>query len=323
MYVALRPTCSDVEMTRKDLLSMRHLWPFHRTQRQESLNREPIPSSLSLTFHDEEGRRHRTDAPYLLPKDDQELQRLDYQHYIFRHILQGNTFAPVDARLKKGGNVLDVGCGTGRWGCEIASLYQQTRVIGLDLEDIAHSAALPRNVQFQRGNVLTGLPFAAQQFLYVHQRLLIAGIPLAQWPFVIRDLQRVTALGGWVELVEMGTQFHQTGAATQQFLTWFAAISQTRGIDASNAAQIGTFLHEAGFSQVKAKTDVIPVGKWGGRIGNLLAQDILAGWPSMRPLAHTLLGVPPAQFDAVIGQLETEWNTLQTTYEVYFACGQR
>jgi ubiquinone/menaquinone biosynthesis C-methylase UbiE len=302
---------------------MWYLWPFHRARRRKPLIKEPMSASLPLTFHDEEGRRHRTDAPYLLPKDDQEIRRLDYQHYIFRHILQGNTFAPVDDRLKKGGNVLDVGCGTGRWGCEIASLYQQTRVIGLDLEDIARTTSLPRNVQFQRGNVLTGLPFTAQQFTYVHQRLLIAGIPLAQWPFVIKELQRVTTLGGWVELVEMGTQFHQTGAATQQFLAWFAAISKTRGIDASNAARIGTFLHEAGFSQVKAKTDVIPVGKWGGHIGNLLAQDILAGWPSMRPLAHTLLGVPPAQFDAVIGQLETEWNTLQTTYEVYFACGQR
>ena len=127
---------------------------------------------------------------------------------------------------------------------------------------------------------------------------------------------------GWAELVEMGTRFHHAGVATQQFLAWFAAISQTRGIDASKVAQIGAFLHEAGFSHVKAKTDVIPVGMWGGRIGNLLAQDILAGWPSMRPLAHTLLGVSPEQFDAVIGQLETEWNTLQTTYEVYFAYGQ-
>jgi SAM-dependent methyltransferase len=171
---------------------MWHLWPFHSGQRRGVLPWEPKLPPFPLTVHDEEGRRHRTDVPYLLPKDDQEIRRIDYQHYIFRHILQGNTFAPVDARLKKGGNVLDVGCGTGRWGCEIASLYQQTRVIGLDLEDIAHTTSLPRNVQFQRGNVLTGLPFAAQQFTYVHQRLLIAGIPLAQWPFVIRELSSVS-----------------------------------------------------------------------------------------------------------------------------------
>jgi hypothetical protein len=212
--------------------------------------------------------------------------------------------------------------GTGRWGHEIASTYPRTSVIGFDLEDVPRTHSTPLNAYFQQGNVLDGLPFATQQFSYVHQRLLVAGIPVAQWPFVLGELRRVTQRSGWTELVEMGTRFHHAGAATQQFLAWFMAISQTRGIDASQVVQIGTFLHEAGFSQVKAKTDVIPVGMWGGRIGNLLAQDILAGWPSMRPLAHTLLGISPDQFDAVIGQLETEWNTLQTTYEVYFACGQ-
>jgi SAM-dependent methyltransferase len=301
---------------------MWHLWPFHHIRHRESLTWKPKPSSVPLTFHDEEGRRHRTDAPYLLPKDDQELRRLDYQHYIFRQILQGNTFAPVDVLLQKGGQVLDVGCGSGRWGHEIASTYPKTAVIGFDLEDVPRTHSTPLNVRFQQGNVLAGLPFATQQFSYVHQRLLVAGIPVAQWPFVLSELRRVTQRTGWVELVEMGTRFHRAGTATQQFLAWFAAISQTRGIDASQVVQLGAFLHEVGFSHVKAKTDVIPVGKWGGRIGNLLAQDILAGWPSMRPLAHTLLGIVPEQFDAVIGQLETEWNTFQTTYEVYFACGQ-
>jgi SAM-dependent methyltransferase len=301
---------------------MWHLWPFRLARRRERLTWEPTPSPVALTFDDEEGRRHRADAPYLLPKDDKEIRRLDYQHYIFRQILQGNTFAPIDVVLQNGGHVLDVGCGTGRWGHEIATTYPRTSVIGLDLEDVSRTTSTPLNAHFQQGNVLDGLPFAAQQFAYVHQRLLVAGIPVAQWPFVMRELQRVTQRGGWVELVEMGTRFHHAGPATRQFLEWFAAISQTRGIDASNAVQIGAFLHDASFLNVKTKTDVIPVGSWGGRIGNLLAQDILAGWPSMRPLAHTLLGVPPDQFDAVIKQLEREWNTFQMTYEVYFACGQ-
>ncbi len=42
----------------------------------------------------------------------------------------------------------------------------------------------------------------------------------------------------------------------------------------------------------------------------------------MKPLAQSLLGVPATQFDAVIEHLEQEWNTFQTTYDVYFACGQ-
>jgi SAM-dependent methyltransferase len=271
---------------------------------------------------DEDGRRHRADAPYLLPKDEQEIQRIEYQHFVFRSILKRNTFAPVDALLKEGGNVLDVGCGTGRWGSEIASTYQQTQVIGFDLEDVPRTASMPLNYHFQRGNLLDGLPFAAQQFQYVHQRVLVAGIPLEKWPFVVEELRRVTSPGGWVELVEMGTTFHQAGPATKQFLAWWAAISGTRGIDASKVAGIGTLLQHAGFSSIQTKTATIPVGSWGGRIGNLLGQDILAGWPNIRPLAHRLLNIPPDTFNEVIERLENEWNTSQTQYDVYFACGR-
>ena len=251
----------------------------------------------------------------------QEIKRLDYQHYLFRHLLQGNTFAPVEALLKRGGKVLDVGSGTGRWSCEIASTYPRTQVMGFDLENVPRTPSMPLNYQFYQGNVLTGLPFAAQQFQYVHQRLLVAGIPFQEWPFVVGELRRVTSLGGWVESVEMGTTFHNAGPATKQFLEWWAAISKTRGIDASKVAEIGNLLRRSGFFDVTIKTEVIPVGSWGGRIGNLLAQDILAGWPSMKSSAHSLLNVSSEVFDEVIACLETEWNTSQTQYEVYFACG--
>jgi SAM-dependent methyltransferase len=296
------------------------MWLFRGRQRSvavASWERTPPPVSL-----DEDGRRHRTDVPYLLPKDEQEIQRLDYQHFVFRHLLQGNIFAPVDPLLRKGGNVLDVGCGTGRWGQEIATSYPKTQVIGFDLENVPRTASTPLNYQFHRGNLLSGFPFPAHTFHYVHQRALVVGIPLERWPFVVGELRRVTQAGRWVELVEMGTTFHHAGPATTQFLQWWAAISQTRGIDASHVSQMGDLLERSGFSAVKAKTERIPVGMWGGRIGNLLAQDILAGWPTMRPYAHTLLQVAPERFQEVIGRLETEWNALQTCYEVYFACGQ-
>ncbi|HYU75449.1 MAG TPA: class I SAM-dependent methyltransferase, partial [Ktedonobacteraceae bacterium] len=164
--------------------------------------------------------------------------------------------------------------------------------------------------------------FAAQQFHYVHQRFLVAAIPLDKWPWVIGELRRVTCPGGWTELVEGGNTFHHAGPATRQFLAWWGAISASKDIDASKMSQIDQFLKQGGFSHVRAKTETIPVGAWGGRLGNLLAQDILAGWPTMRPLAHSLLQVPPEQFDAVIGHLATEWDVYRTSYEVYFACGQ-
>jgi ubiquinone/menaquinone biosynthesis C-methylase UbiE len=293
-----------------------------RKKRIPSVTWERTPS-VQQVYYDEDGRRHRGDAPYLLPKDDKEIQRLNYQHFILRQVLKGNTFAPVDHLLTRGGNILDVGCGTGRWGNEMAATYPRTQVIGFDLEDTPRTLSTPLNYQFQRGNLLNGLPFAAQQFQYVHQRLLVAAIPLDKWPWVIGELRRVTHPEGWLELVEMGNTFHQAGPATKQFLAWWIKICTSQGIDASKMSQLDSLLTQSGFSHVQTKTITIPVGNWGGRIGNLLAQNLLAGWPTIRPLAHSLLDIPPEQFDAAISQLETEWNIHHTTYEVYFACGQR
>jgi SAM-dependent methyltransferase len=302
------------------------MWPFRQKERSP-LPKTPMwerkPAAEPPVIFDALGRRHRTDVPYLLPKDAQEQERLNYQHYLFRQILQGkDTFAPVDALLKKGGTVLDVGCGTGRWGCEIASLYKKTQVVGLDIEDMPRTPSMPLSYQFQRGNLLLGLPFVAHQFTYVHQRLLVAGIPLERWPFVVGELRRVTAANGWVELVEMGTTFQNAGPATTQFLAWWASISATRGIDASKVEGIGTLLEAAGFSSVRTHTAVVPVGRWGGRVGDLLAKDLLAGWPNVKSYAQTLLGVSTADFDAVIARLEDEWNTRRTLYAISFACGK-
>src|SRR6266487_911316 len=269
-------------------------------------------------YLDEDGRRHRGDAPYLLPKDEKEMRRLDYQHFLLRQVLKGKTFAPVDQLLRTSSHILDVGCGTGRWGCEIAAAYPQTHVVGFDLEEIPRSVSTSLNYQFSHGNLFNGLPFAAQHFQYVHQRLLVAAIPLDKWPWVIGELRRVTCPGGWAEFVEMGNTFHQAGPATKQFLAWWVAISASRGIDTSKMSQIDQFLKQGGFSHVQTKTEIVPVGGWGGRLGSLFAQNILAGWPSMRSLAHSLLAVSPERFDAVIGRLADEWDVYHTSYEVYF-----
>lgn len=273
-------------------------------------------------YADTEEREHLGDAPYLLPRNERELQRLDYQHFILRQVLKGNTFAPVHDLLQTGGHVLDVGCGTGRWGYEIATSYPNTRVIGFDLEGGTRTPSTPLNYQFARGNLLHGLPFPAGSFQYVHQRFLVAGIPLASWPTVIGELRRVTAPGGWIELGEMGTSFHQAGPATKQFLAWWEAISASKGIDASSMSQLGVLLKQAGLCHVKTATKILAVGSWGGRMGNLVAQDMLAGWPTMQPLAQSVLGVSPEVFTAVMRTVEDEWNRYRTTFEVYFACGQ-
>jgi SAM-dependent methyltransferase len=299
-------------------------WLFGRRKRRAAspLAWEPTLPPAPSAYTDSEGRRHLGEAPYLLPKDAQEINRLDYQHYILKQVLKGNTFAPVHGLLRRGANVLDVGCGTGRWAKEIVAAYPKSQVIGFDLEAVESPAPAPRNYQFTQGNLLNGLPFAAFSFHYVHQRLLVAALPWQQWPVVVRDLVRVTLPGGWVELVEMGNTVSPAAPATQQMIAWWEAIAHARGIELAQMSQIGGLLQQAGLAHIRTETTWLPLGAWGGRIGYLLAQDFLAVVPSLRPVAETQLGVSAERFNAVLSELEQEWNSYQMSFEVYFACGQ-
>jgi hypothetical protein len=57
------------------------------------------------------GRRYHAQAPYLLPTDDREINRLDFQHYMLRFVMKGNFAAP----LRQPRDILDIGSGSGRW----------------------------------------------------------------------------------------------------------------------------------------------------------------------------------------------------------------
>jgi hypothetical protein len=48
-------------------------------------------------------------ASYIFPSDDDEIDRLTVQHYIFQNIWDSNFSSPIKDILKNGAKVLDVG----------------------------------------------------------------------------------------------------------------------------------------------------------------------------------------------------------------------
>ncbi|MGZ3675186.1 MAG: class I SAM-dependent methyltransferase [Ktedonobacterales bacterium] len=145
------------------------------------------------------GRKHVATAPYLLPKDLQEGNRLEFQHYMLRYALKGNYAAP----LTNPRDILDIGTGTGRWAIEMATVFPKANVVGIDLVTPAKDAnktaeeARPQNYVFVQANALDGLPFADNSFDFVHGRLLVFGIPTARWLDLFREAYRLLRPGGW------------------------------------------------------------------------------------------------------------------------------
>lgn len=270
------------------------------------------------------GRRFVAGVPYLLPKDLGETQRLDFQHYLLRYFFKGNYLAPIG----KPRDILDVGCGTGRWAMELATEFPGANVIGVDVapppvaEANAGANALHvDNYTFVQGNALERLPFADNSFDFVHQRYLILAIPASRWPYVVAELMRVTRPGGWIELIE--TEPPNGSPAVTQLASWGAQLVGKRGMDLAMARQIGPLLTAGGATQVTARAQVIPVGKPGGRVGGMMVVDYMSALSAVRgPLAA--LGIASeAQFDETMARARQEFERYSFPQNVYIAYGRK
>ncbi|HEY1351327.1 MAG TPA: methyltransferase domain-containing protein [Ktedonobacteraceae bacterium] len=270
-------------------------------------------------------RRHRDDVPYALPKDLEEGQRLNLQHYIFRYVLRGNYVAPLSEPISA---ILDVGSGTGIWGQEMAQAFPSARVFGLDLEPpqtvslAASASAFPANYHFVQGNLLEGLPFPDGIFDYTHQRMLVLGIPFQRWPDALRELKRVTRRGGWVELLELGTEILPAGAATATLVRWSTSFLRSRGLDSPSIKHLGGMLIQQGLRAVVNRSLDLPVGSWDRHLGILMERDVVAAFQAIRSPTCAAEGIQPAEFDIYLQQAMQEWKNLRATCRFYLAYGQ-
>jgi SAM-dependent methyltransferase len=212
----------------------------------------------------------QSDDRYLLPRDMEEIDRLDLQHYAFLEALGGLHRAP--ARVE--GLTLDAGAGSGRWGWDLVQGSPEARVVGLDL--MPGRAGWPERYQPLRANVLDGLPFADDSFDFVHQRMMLFSIPERYWHVAIHDLVRVTRPGGWVELVEMPVgAFENAGPMVRRIADLALAGAAARGLDTSGTPyrMLDHYLGAVGCEEVERVDMTLPIGDWGGRVGSILATD--------------------------------------------------
>ena len=274
------------------------------------------------------GRKRTAGVPYLMPTDLEEMNRLDFQHYMLRYALRGNYAAPVNQPT----SILDVGTGTGRWAREMAALFPQANVVGVDVHvppadtqaQGGNEDSLPPNYSFVAGNIFEGLPFADGSFDFVHMRLLIMAIPHEQWPQVIGELVRVTRLGGWVESVET-TILQQAGPAMAQIIQWSTTVLGGRGVNLLDGEKVGDQLRAAGLAQTTTIPVMLPCGDYGGRVGKMLAADYISGAKGLGGVVVSRGLATNDEFERVLAAAGAELASPQARCVVpfYVAFGQR
>jgi SAM-dependent methyltransferase len=297
------------------------VWLFHRRKKQVALA-EVRGHTITASVRQQTGslRRFLEDSDYLLPKDAEEEYRLNFQHYALYHAIGNHYVAPLHSTPRL---ILDVGAGTGIWASEVAHLYPQATVIGVDIDESLFKQEVSENCLLRTGNVLAGLPFPDQLFSYTHQRLLVAAITSANWPRVVHELVRVTRVGGWVEMVEIDNQIQNAGPATARLMARLEQVSRDLGFDGEPVRHLGDMLTSEGLQAVEMQAIPIPVGEWGGRVGSLMKQDLLKVIEAVKNVYCQRGRIAPDEFDRMVRSMAAEWEQYHASCTFFAAFGKR
>lgn len=176
--------------------------------------------------------------------------------------------------------VLDLGCRYGDWILDVAHLYPDLVLTGLDNEsrmieyarDRAQRLKRPERVRFESFGVAQfPWPLEDHTFELVHGRFLQSFLQTQQWPRVLAECQRVLKPGGRVRLTEVESTITNSSAYAQ-LLALLAQVLQQDGHSFATGTQsngithmLGHLLVQAGFQDIELIPHVIDYSTTEGR----------------------------------------------------------
>jgi ubiquinone/menaquinone biosynthesis C-methylase UbiE len=282
----------------------------------------PTPTSSTL------GRMPLTPA-YPVPMEAEVVSRGDFLHVMLRAALGANYLAPITAPSY----ILDIGCGSGRWVREMAGEFPGARVVGLDVATPDESnpavsgvfavvANQPRSYAFVQHNVTEPLAFAPASFDLSHMRQMTRDLPVAIWPRVVGEMVRVTAVGGWVELVE-GDLVRNGGPALETMQRWALQAMHQHRLDPRVSSQLAGLLRRLSLTDIRMHTMELPIGPHGGRFGELMGADFMARVEGMRGQIIAARAATREQFAQAQNAIRQEMIRHEYVQSFYVVYGRR
>ncbi|KAI9277383.1 S-adenosyl-L-methionine-dependent methyltransferase [Sporodiniella umbellata] len=292
----------------------------YNRQRQDSRRKSVNTNATSVVSDSNNsitigGRQYHTDDTItcILPKDEIEQDRLNSQHFSVKALFEGNNvLESIEALLPRNAAVLDLGCGTGCWVLEMATDHPEYRFTGVDIAEMFPTTIRPDNIQFERLNIVQGLPYPDNTFDFVNVRLMLSAFCVDEWPMVIKDIYRVLKPGGAVELMETRFPEKDRIPIVDKLNQTFYQVMLENNKDPCISAKLGSLLQESNFELLDVQERFVryktPLGA--------VAKEMLGNWKlallGLQPVLAERLVENPDEYEAFIdsyikGILEEQW----------------
>ncbi|KAK3682339.1 S-adenosyl-L-methionine-dependent methyltransferase [Podospora appendiculata] len=300
------------------------------------MSKYPPSMTSSVRAHVYEGglRYHAfRDGQYAFPNDEIEQSRDDMKHTMTLMVTRGEYFyAPVGEKLEAGGNVLDLGTGTGIWAIELGDKYPQAHITGLDLSPIQPNF-VPENVHFFVDDFEEEWVDPENKYDFIHIRHTAHSVKDRK--LLLQRALRHLKPGGFFEIGDLyfrpqcddETMTPETPYALRDFMNFIDAGLGVLGSDLRGIFSATEEMKEAGFENVETIQHKIPIGLWprdkrlrlAGLFLRTAMMDGLRGI-SRRPLlalGWTQLQIEMFLVDVRKAIMDAKFHTYLTYYVVY------
>ena len=214
--------------------------------------------------------------------------------------------------------VLDLACGPGGWACDVARLYPQTKVIGVDncsnmiWYAQAHAQAQRLdNVSLKVMNILNPLEFPDASFDFVNARLLSAFMPTAIWPSFVQECVRITRPGGIIRLTEGEWEFTNCVACEQVADMLARAMWQDGKSFSPDGKRFGAtlmisqFLRESGLINIQRRAYALDFS-FGAEAHETMYQNSMMSYPLLSPFLVKMGITTKEAYDKLCDQISYE-----------------
>ncbi|KAL1872647.1 hypothetical protein VTK73DRAFT_1408 [Phialemonium thermophilum] len=234
-----------------------------------SRNPPSMTSSIRAHVYDGGLRYHAfRDGKYAFPNDEIEQNRDDMKHTMTRKLCHDRLFyAPVEDALRKGGQCLDLGTGTGIWVIEMGDAYPATSFTGIDLSPIQPNY-VPENVHFFIDDFEEEWVDPEDKFDYIHVRHTLHSV--RDRGALLGRIFKHLKPGGYVEFQEMhyvphcddGSMTPETPYAFRDFMSYLEQGMRALGSDLNAITSLRAELAASGFEDIQQVTHKCPIGVW-------------------------------------------------------------